>query len=311
MILESLLDLVNELKLRIGEHESQLRSNERQTRYALIDPLLRELGWDTSDPSLVTPEIPASGGRADYALLDGGKPVVMVEAKRLGESLQGAVSQGIQYCLERGTKHFAVTDGQHWEVYETHRPVPIEQKKVVSFDIVKDATGTVCLEALALWRPTVLEDKVRSGRKSVVDMAVGSPPPPPVQPTALNLKPLDVSSLTKNSKGMNIRPDAVVFPDKSTAQVQYWWEVTFSIAKWLVDSHHLTESHCPVTTSTGNKYLIAASPLQPNGNQMYNPKPVGDFHIEVHRDALTSVRNAKAIIQHVGQDPSQFRLRFP
>ena len=50
MVLESLFDLVNDLKVRIGEHGSQLRSNEMQTRYALIDPLLRELGWDTSDP---------------------------------------------------------------------------------------------------------------------------------------------------------------------------------------------------------------------------------------------------------------------
>ena len=53
----------------------------------------------------------------------------MVEAKKLGEDLQGAVSQGVQYCLERGTQHFAVTDGQRWAVYETHRPVPIEQEE--------------------------------------------------------------------------------------------------------------------------------------------------------------------------------------
>ena len=33
-----------------------LRQSEMQTRYALIDPLLRELGWDTENPALVRPE---------------------------------------------------------------------------------------------------------------------------------------------------------------------------------------------------------------------------------------------------------------
>ena len=36
---------------------------------ALIDPLLRTLGWDVFDPKVVTPEFKVEGGRADYALL--------------------------------------------------------------------------------------------------------------------------------------------------------------------------------------------------------------------------------------------------
>ena len=50
MILESLLELVETLKARIDAHGDQLRQSEALTRYALIDPLLRELGWDTEDP---------------------------------------------------------------------------------------------------------------------------------------------------------------------------------------------------------------------------------------------------------------------
>ena len=62
MILESLLELVETLKARIDTHGDQLRKSEALTRYALIDPLLRELGWDTEDPnrSLVRPRVPIS-----------------------------------------------------------------------------------------------------------------------------------------------------------------------------------------------------------------------------------------------------------
>ena len=55
------------------EHGSELRQSEALTfRYALIDPLLRELGWDTTDPALVIPEYQSGNGRADYALIVSG-----------------------------------------------------------------------------------------------------------------------------------------------------------------------------------------------------------------------------------------------
>ena len=56
MPLESLLTLVEKLRERIDDHAPLLRQNEALTRYTLIDPLLRELGWDTENPTLVIPE---------------------------------------------------------------------------------------------------------------------------------------------------------------------------------------------------------------------------------------------------------------
>ena len=109
MPLESLLKLVETLRDRIDEHGNTLRQSEALTRYALIDPLLRELGWDTADPALVIPEYRSGVGSSDYALLANGKPMMMVEAKKLGTQLQDAVVQGIQYCLMEGTPYFTLT----------------------------------------------------------------------------------------------------------------------------------------------------------------------------------------------------------
>ena len=52
MPLDSLRLLVELLKERIQGHGAALRGSEALTRYALIDPLLRELGWDTANPVL-------------------------------------------------------------------------------------------------------------------------------------------------------------------------------------------------------------------------------------------------------------------
>ena len=110
MILESLLELVETLKARIDTHGDQLRQSEALTRYALIDPLLRELGWDTEDPKLVRPEYPLrteytqSTRFADYALLEGtqDKPAMMVEAKESWEVAPGSSTIARDQLLSGG-----------------------------------------------------------------------------------------------------------------------------------------------------------------------------------------------------------------
>ena len=148
MPLESLLELVETLQNRIDEHGAALRQSEALTRAALIDPLLRELGWNTEDPALVMPEYRLGKGYADYALLHNGKPVIMVEAKKLGTPLHDAASQGIGYCIEDGIGYFAMTDGGQWEIYETHKMAPIAEKLTVQFDIEQSPPMT-CLKAMA------------------------------------------------------------------------------------------------------------------------------------------------------------------
>ena len=176
MILESLLELVETLKARIDEHGDQLRKSEWLTRYALVDPLLRELGWDTGNPNLVLPEYESDHGRADYALRGDGKSVMMVRAKKLGTQLRDSVlSEGINFCLMEGATYLSVTDGQIWEVYETHRPVPIDEKRVVEFDLQAQSPAAVCTKALALWRPSVQTGHTTPGHEPVIGTTESSP----------------------------------------------------------------------------------------------------------------------------------------
>ncbi len=85
MLLDDLTGVIELLRERIQSHGDALRENETRTRMALVDPLLQALGWDVSDPAVVTPEFKVSGGWADYALLrSDGPPAATVEAKKLG-----------------------------------------------------------------------------------------------------------------------------------------------------------------------------------------------------------------------------------
>ena len=177
MPLESLLQLVETLRSRIETHRTALSQSEALTRYALIDPLLGELGWDTSNPDMVVPEYRVPNNQiADYVLFHGGHPAIVVESKKLDESLRGgrALDQGILYCAHTGASYFLLTDGNRWELYKSGNTTPM-----TSFDMMGDPLTQACLKALALWRPSVQSGTVVAGQEPVLSTPQRDPIVPP------------------------------------------------------------------------------------------------------------------------------------
>ena len=113
---------------------------EMSTRYIVVDPVLRSLGWDLSDLSqcvveYATADHPGNVPRVDYALLGrDGSPVVLVEAKRIELSARMASNETHRREREadwdqaRGTlcdylngvrtaEVGVITNGQEWEIF--------------------------------------------------------------------------------------------------------------------------------------------------------------------------------------------------
>ena len=94
MALDDLQGVIEKLRTMIETHRGYLSRHETRTRQVLIDPLLRELGWDVSDPAAVELEYAVKleyrmGKKwADYTLMSNGKPVAVIEAKPLGSDLK-------------------------------------------------------------------------------------------------------------------------------------------------------------------------------------------------------------------------------
>ena len=51
--LDNLIEIIKKLRERIERYRNLLEKNEMLTRYILIDPLLRVLGWDIENPEQV------------------------------------------------------------------------------------------------------------------------------------------------------------------------------------------------------------------------------------------------------------------
>ncbi|MXY46201.1 MAG: hypothetical protein F4Y44_04280 [Chloroflexi bacterium] len=330
MPLERLHALAEKLRLRIHSHRSTLSGSEWLTRYTLIDPLLRELGWDTEDPELVIPEYSSGGGRADYALLNNGRPAVIIEAKKLGEPLSlSVISQVLNYCLIEGTAHFAMTDGRRWEIYETHKPVPISEKRIVSFDLLDTPPSDMCLKALALWRQNIASGQVGTAQTPIVTPTADAPdvvqqPEPSVTtpPTQSASTSTPSAAIVDTNEGWlpltEVREDRqrgvksieICFPDASRVTKRYWYEVVGEVALWLINMGHLRANHCPIKPQSGNLYILHTEPYHSDGKPFKRSIRIGPLFLNPNYGMGQHIRNVQTIIRRAGQDPSQFKARW-
>lgn len=306
MPLEDLLATIETLRGRIERHGSALQKSEAQTRYTLVDPLLRALGWDLSDPQQVLGEFQSDAGRADYALLgEASQPAVIVEAKRLGAPLTAAVSQVINYCIKDGFNYFAVTNGQRWELYETHRHGNLAEKLVTSFD-VKGSASDACLKALALWRPSVEEERVGVGSEPVVTQPKNVPPMPPPPPPDEGAW----VSLTQvpTNKGTPLPPE-LRLPDGTTKGISSWAAILVELTRWLIAKDAIKPATLPLKGSANN-YILATSPVGPTGKAFKNAQQVGEIWLAPHGNIFGTLQKAQRIIEHAGRNPADFKVRL-
>lgn len=81
--------ILPQLRQRISEGLGKSKMNEQNTKAALVDPILRALGWNTEDIDEVAREFkPRRADKpVDYALLSQRTPRLFIEAKALGQNL--------------------------------------------------------------------------------------------------------------------------------------------------------------------------------------------------------------------------------
>ena len=99
--MQALLQAIATVRDRIQRHGTLCASSEFQTRYGLIDPILRALEWDVSNPDEVrvnyamkADDDSAVSGWADYVLMHQNKPRVVIKAIVHGQWDSSAYVQG-------------------------------------------------------------------------------------------------------------------------------------------------------------------------------------------------------------------------
>jgi len=183
--MKDLLEAIEKVRERIEHYGEQLRQSEMLTRYALVDPILRALGWDTENPEQVVPEYRTEVGRPDYMLkFEGGyigvrakRLYIGMEAKKLGaddHTFEEARRRALPLFQERGIRYYIITDGDRWVLWDISRPKEESPHPIIDIRLSKDNPGIAARKLLALWRPAMPE--VEEAPESIVMPPVTLPP---------------------------------------------------------------------------------------------------------------------------------------
>ena len=126
-------------------------ATEEATKMALIVPFLRLLGYDPNDPRIVIPEFCADFGgkkecKVDYAIKRGDDIVIIVEAKKVGDVLDGSREAQLQQYFQSllPVKIAILTDGVRYKFYtDLENPNVMDKKPFMTFDFEAIEEGLI------------------------------------------------------------------------------------------------------------------------------------------------------------------------
>ena len=294
---ERLRQCIEKLANRLKQHEHLLQQSEIQTRYTLIDPLLRALGWDTEDPMVVR-LYPLESADSElfqpYALLYENEVYLTVKTGALNSDLTQAQAQ----CrgLRNLVTYTAVTDGRRWEVYATHVLGVPEKDLVLEFDILGSPAETayqanylqrsVICPCAPLYEVVPLSEAIKAYE------------------LATETRLLDTLYLPEGTKGPLTKWKRV--------PVESWKDCCVKVVEHLVSLGKLGPSHCPIRRpQSRHRYLVNSRPNHSDGSPFDDKTPVGQIWVDTKWDRVHLVENTQIILRHVGEDPHRYGCATP
>ena len=316
MLLDDLVTAIQTVQARIRDHGDSLSQNEYRTRISLIDPILNALGWDVSDPSLVTIEDHHSGvGIPDYALLgEDEKPRAYIEAKKLGE-MAGTTkpahrSQLRDYADELKTNYAGLTDGDHW-IFRNFSSGFSGESYILDVTLSNQSEYQSALKLLVLWRNNLgTGQPIEANRPLLVDQpkAVGAekrPEPRKENPRTLDPPPLssEWTDLTNYDHRLG-QPSAMRLPDNQEKQLSHWYQILENTAAWLIEEKRLTSAMCPI------KDIVSTDLLSEGGARFLRYGELkGGMFFNKNKSAKDHLRGTKVLLSQCGKNPDSLLLK--
>ncbi|MYB62835.1 MAG: hypothetical protein F4X69_15870 [Gemmatimonadetes bacterium] len=309
-MLDELVKCIETLQRRMIIHAESLRANEWRTRTQLIDPLLCVLGWEVTDPAIVTPEYNVGGGRqrADYALLQppdvDDRPLAVLESKALADQLTDEHRmQMLNYANATGIEFAGLTNGDCWELYKVFERGSLDERRILNVSIANTLVHQLAVKLLLLWRPIISGNYLAESSASLEQIVQtgNTPPPPPI---------VDWVPLTDYDPPLGTPPPKTIrFWDGTEQTISYWNRVLVLTAEKLYREGTLQVAHTPINLWEGEWNSIHTEPTTPDGGE-FRARQIGNppLYVHVNLDARGCRVGAIRLLQRYGIDPSAVYL---
>ena len=139
------MDFIDEVRTRSGRFAKRIDylESEEATKNALVLPFIEMLGYTIFDPTEVVPEFTADvgtkkGEKVDYALMQGGKPIILIECKKYGSNLDDEeMSQLLRYFTVTDARFGILTDGVIYRFFsDLDQPNVMDPKPFFEFNVL-------------------------------------------------------------------------------------------------------------------------------------------------------------------------------
>ena len=143
------MDFIDEVRTRSERFAKRVKNwenespTEEATKTSLVLPFIQMLGYDIFDPTEVVPEFTADvgikkGEKVDYAIIQGGKPTILIECKKYGSNLaEDAVSQLVRYFGTTNAHFSILTDGIDYQFFsDLDQPNVMDTKPFIEFNML-------------------------------------------------------------------------------------------------------------------------------------------------------------------------------
>lgn len=338
----ALLSAISRVRDRIAQAEQgHLRMNSGEdTKAALIEPLLKTLGWDVSDLEHVRREYRHKGqsNPVDYALLIKSKPRVLVEAKQLGTRLQDRkfCNQLITYASAAGVEWCVLTDGDKYYVYNAHAPFDLDGKLFLTARVSDGSAEVKKAETLQLlsrkeiergaiddlWKnyqialkiQTALENLFRKPSRELLHMVHEK------------WKDLSTKQIGDALQKVRVHIDGILeFPpvppaestvrwsvyqehgkewldiDDEKYELRYAKDILIYTAEWLIGKGKLQPEHCPVVLTRGWRGHVNTEPVHLDGNKFRGPHELSNgLWLETHASRDDLEKHARRLLEWAG-----------
>ncbi|QKG55382.1 hypothetical protein GKZ68_01255 [Hymenobacter sp. BRD128] len=288
------------------QNHALLSKNEAATRAALIDPVLRALGWDTADVRMVEPERTVENKQSLDYVLKGPTGVIqsVVEAKKLGERLDklGHVGALIGYAFSLKPVSFFITDGLNWHCYSPghshYEPTSIIELRTTNLlpaalqllqllDAAHGGHSLVVAPATPAISEAIMEPASPKPQRHPTDKSVAA-----VQ--AKNYYPLAID-LTNPDKKLG-KPQWLRLPDGTEHALKTWKDILLKAAVLVLQTND--KLPIPLLDKAGKKTALL-NWSQPKTGLSFNKLPYQgkEIYLYTNYDAKGIIANALQLLK--------------